>query len=230
MRRSIAEIILTLATALAFVAAAGCAARARHPFSVLTEGLSYHPDPSDKDVLIYRNPNLSITSYSKFLIEPVKIFSNEDRAIRPEEKARLADAFRRQLIDVLKDGYSVVDQPGPGVLRIRTAIQDIQPAHIQTDEDRFLVLRLDTVLARVAMELEGVDSDSGEPVVALIHRLNDRRYYEKETASRLLNVRDAFSIWTRSLRQRFDAAQAQPGSTDNAPSNGTRSLRQQEGY
>ena len=229
MKRPLAQRLLTLTAALAVGALAGCAARSRHPISMLTEGLSYRQDPSDKDVLIYRNPNVQITSYSKFLIEPVKIFSNEDRAIRPEEKTRLADAFRAQLIDVLKSGNQIVDQPGPGVLRIRTAIQDIQPAHIQTDEERFLVLRLDTVLARVAMELEGVDSVSGEPVVALIHRLTDRRYYEEGTASRLLNVRDAFSIWTRSLRQRFDAARTRPGGADHAPSNGTRSLEQQEG-
>ena len=189
-----------------------CVPRMVEPVSVLAKGTSFRTDPQDKDVVLYRNPNIKITSYSKFLIDPVKVFSNESHSLTPKEASLLAENFRTELIESLKDGYPIVTEAGPGVLRVRTAIQDIQPAHVELDEDKFIVLRMDTLLSRVAMEIECVDSLSGERVAALIHTLYDQKYFEKKTAARLLNIREAFGIWTQSLRKRFDEAKARPDS------------------
>jgi hypothetical protein len=120
----------------------------------------------------------------------------------------ITESFRQELVTALKDGYTVVESSGPGVLRIRAAILDIQPAHIETDEDKFLILRLDTMLSRVSMELECVDTMSGEKVAALIHSLNGKRYMESGKAARLANVREAFGLWTRSLKKRLDASRS----------------------
>jgi hypothetical protein len=97
------------------------------------------------------------------------------------------------------------------------------------DEDKFLVLRLDTLLARVAMELDCVDSVSGERAAALVHTLKNRKYFEKGTPARLLNVRDAFGIWAQSLRKRFDAAKARADGGFEEFESEDRKLRFEEG-
>lgn len=207
-----------------------CVPRMMRSVSFLNDDIPYRADPHDKNVMIYRNPDLRVTSYSKFLIDPVNIFSNESIALKPEEEATLADNFREELAGVLKPDYEIADHPGPGVLRIRIAIQDIQPAKSGFVEDGAVVLRLDTLLARVAMELDCVDSLSDVRVVALIHTLRDTRYFQKEKKTRLVNIQDAFRIWAVSLRKRFDHSKALSNTGFGAPdSEENRRLKFEEG-
>lgn len=116
----------------------------------------------------------------------------------------LANEFRNELINTLKDGYEIVDSSGAEVLRIRTAIRDIHPAHWELDEDEFVLLKFDTTLESAVMEIDCLDSRTGERVVALVHPLKGRPYMEQENLSRLRNIQDAFRIWAKSLRKRFD--------------------------
>lgn len=198
--------------------------------SSLEDRVPYHEDGGDRAVMIYTNPDLKITSYSNFLIEQVKISSNDSLSLPKKEEEFLAEAFRKELIDVLESGYGIVNEPGPGVLRVRVIIQDIQPAKVDFVEEGAVVLRLDTLLARVAMEIDCLDSVSGERVAALIHTLHDRRYFDREKKKRLLNIREAFGVWARSLRQRFDAAKARAsGSFEGRDPAENRKIRFEEG-
>jgi hypothetical protein len=58
------------------------------------------------------------------------------------------------------------------------------------------------------MELDCTDTISGEKVAALIHSLDGKRYMEPGKAARLANVREAFGLWTRSLKKRLDVARS----------------------
>jgi hypothetical protein len=182
-------------------------------------------------VLLFQNPSIKVTSYTKFMIDPVTIHSNNLQDVSPADQAQLAEMFRTELITVLENGYPIVDRPGIGVLRIRIGIEDIQPAHPETDENKFIVLRLDTLLARVSMQLDCLDSITGERVATLIDTLHDRRFFEREKKKRFLNIRDAFGLWTRSLRKRFDAAGTRPdaGFYDPEIDRGNRQLKFEEG-
>ena len=39
----------------------------------------------------------------------------------------MTDAFHMEFVGALASGYQVVNQPGPGVLRVRIAITGVQP-------------------------------------------------------------------------------------------------------
>lgn len=201
---------LSLVALLPLLIFTSCTSQLLPPVSVFEKDLHFRPDSEDESVLVYRNPHFDITRYSKFIVAPVKIYSNESSRLSPTEEAALADGFRRELISSLENGYMVVESSDTETLILNTAIQDIQPAHVELDEDRFLVLRLDTLLARVAMELEGLDSVTGERVFGLIHKLEQKKYAGKDPAERLLNIQTAFGEWTRSLRTRFDKAKIRP--------------------
>ncbi|MCG3204642.1 MAG: hypothetical protein KCHDKBKB_01357 [Elusimicrobia bacterium] len=184
-----------------------CAPSPLKTIVIFGDTLSFVPDPHDQDVLIHRNSRFVTTNYSKFIIDPVTLFSDQyagNRGIKPEELAMLANEFRNELINTLKDGYEIVDSSGAEVLRIRTAIRDIHPAHWELDEDEFVLLKFDTTLESAVMEIDCLDSRTGERVVALVHPLKGRPYMEQENLSRLRNIQDAFRIWAKSLRKRFD--------------------------
>jgi hypothetical protein len=111
--------------------AAACAVREAHQpadvsgflddYSLLRRG-----GPGDV-ALVYRNPEAHWTSYDKVLFEPVTLWRSGRKSLDtvPEGDllrliADLEGAVRRRL----GDGFELVDQPQPGVMRIRLAITE----------------------------------------------------------------------------------------------------------
>ncbi len=77
--------------------------------------------------LVYRNPDVDWHSYDQVLLEPVAIWRSGKKSLDPVPEAdllRLASDFNAAVRARLGEGYRVVDQPGPGVMRIRLAITD----------------------------------------------------------------------------------------------------------
>jgi hypothetical protein len=89
---------------------------------------------SGDDLAVYRwvKPGVDPTKYSKFMVDSV-IFFLADKAdykgIEPQEMKDLCDEFNKQLAAALKaKNLEMVSEPGPDVLRIRTAITNVQPS------------------------------------------------------------------------------------------------------
>lgn len=223
--------MLRLLIAIPFLIMSACTPRLLRPASLFGENASFHQDSEDKNIWIYHHPDLKVTSYSKFLIDPVKIYSDEKNAgMNPAEEKKIARLFQDELIKMLQPVYPIVDQPGPDVLRIQAAIVDIEPAHLELDENKFLVVRLDTSLRRAVMELNCIDGSNGERVAALIHLLHGNRYAGMNKKERLLNIQEAFQAWTQSLLYRFNRAKQRPeASFDGLTPEDHRKLRFQEG-
>jgi hypothetical protein len=120
-----------LAVTLLLLLASACATRrARQPadmsgflddYSLLREG-----GPGEV-ALVYRNPDANWRAYDKVLLEPVTLWRSGRKSLDPVPEADLlrliADlqgAVRRRL----GQGFTLVEQPGPGVMRMRLAITD----------------------------------------------------------------------------------------------------------
>ena len=76
------------------------------------------------------SPAKSLREYAKFMLDPVLVhFAPNARggAINPDKLDHLIDFFEEELVKALSERYQVVDKPGPGVLRLRAAITDVQP-------------------------------------------------------------------------------------------------------
>jgi hypothetical protein len=90
-------------------------------YSFLREGA-----PGDV-MLVYRNPNADWTRYDKVLLEPVTLWRSGRNSLDPvpeEDLLRLVSALENALRQQLGAGFRLVDQPGPGVMRIRLAITE----------------------------------------------------------------------------------------------------------
>ena len=86
----------------------------------------------DRAALIYVNPDVDFKPYTKLMFERVSVFlspTSESREIDPTILKELTDFYQNALFEAVKDGYEVVDQPGPDVLWVRVAITDVVPSN-----------------------------------------------------------------------------------------------------
>jgi len=87
------------------------------------------PGPKDGVKLRWINPNADLTKYNKFMVDSVIFYFANDadyKGIDPERMKELADAFNREILSALKDKYTLVSEPGPGVARLRFAITNVK--------------------------------------------------------------------------------------------------------
>ncbi len=107
----------------------------------------------------YVNPKYNLADYSKFIIDPVKVIFNQQAKAKVknwDDLEKLRAYMRRAFIDTLEPRYTAVaTHPGPGVARIRIAL---------TNVERSAPFKLGTV----SMEVELLDSQTGEQIAALI--------------------------------------------------------------
>jgi hypothetical protein len=90
------------------------------------------PGPKDGAKLRWLKPGVDWAKYDKVMLDSVVFFFDDDseyKGIEPNELKKLADDFNQQLVDTLKGPYPIVAEPGPGVLRIRFAITDLQQSN-----------------------------------------------------------------------------------------------------
>ena len=93
------------------------------------------PSPRISGAWGWWHPRKRISDYLKIMIDPVTVFLHpqaQSRGVNPDELKELADYFRYQMVSrILSSGkYEIVHAAGPGVLRIRAAITDVQPSKV----------------------------------------------------------------------------------------------------
>ena len=86
--------------------------------------------PGDKDQtsLRYINPAAQWTNYSKVMIEPVGFYGGDTTSISAEDQQKLVDYFNAQLQMQLEKKFEVVQEKGPGVMKIQVAMTDASAA------------------------------------------------------------------------------------------------------
>ena len=120
---------------LVVLLAAGCAHRqvvspaemsgSLDDYSLLREG------GPDEVRLVYRNPKADWPAYHKVLLEPVTLWRSGRKSLEPvprEDLLRLVTDLQGAVRAQLGQGFQLVNQPGPGVMRIRLAITEARAA------------------------------------------------------------------------------------------------------
>ena len=82
----------------------------------------------DQAGLRYFNPAANWTQYQKVLISPVTFWGADTTKVSAPDQQTLVNYFSQQLHQELGKKFTVVDQPGPGVLKIATALTDAEAA------------------------------------------------------------------------------------------------------
>ncbi|MFO1206823.1 MAG: DUF3313 domain-containing protein [Burkholderiales bacterium] len=99
----------------------------------LTDYAALRPVPGGGGVECWRGPNVDLKLYNKILIERIQVMlkpGTEGKGVDPTDLKMLVDYFHNALVKALTPQMQVVDQPGPGVLRMRIALTDLVPTGV----------------------------------------------------------------------------------------------------
>jgi len=76
----------------------------------------------------YVNPSANWSQYNAIIVEPISFWDSEDSSVSPQDQQELCDYFQNQVKQDLVKYFSVVDQPGPGVMRLQAALTNASAA------------------------------------------------------------------------------------------------------
>ncbi len=181
----------------------GCVLRQEQPLNsrYLGDYTGFQQVDFKAETLVYRHPTTRVTDYNKFMIAPVIVYEN---APKIKESNRpfyddLADELHSKLVGIISKNYSIVKDPGPGVLLLEYAIVDIKPYTWMTKEDGTRYFRTDTTRKGSQFELDCRDSQSDERIFAISTRYVGKTYMAYANMSCLPNIQTAFDQWARFL-------------------------------
>ena len=83
------------------------------------------PGPEGKAKMRWLKPGVNYAKYKKFMVDYVVFAMADDseyKGIHGDEMKKLGDAASLALVNVIKEKYPIVGEPGPDVVRIRCAI------------------------------------------------------------------------------------------------------------
>jgi Protein of unknown function (DUF3313) len=80
------------------------------------------PGKEGQAALVYINPSAQWSSYTKIMLQPVQYWDASDASVSAEDEQKLVTYFHNQLQQVLEKNFTLVNQPGPGVLVIYVAL------------------------------------------------------------------------------------------------------------
>ncbi len=147
--------------------------------------------------------------YSSFIIEPIVIAFRQapgEQVFTDEELSELSAYFEEAVIDALSknDGYPIVEDPAPGVARIRIGITDV--------EETIGVLNISIYtkitglgLGGASFEGEIVDSVTDKQLAAVIRWGTGSRIL-KAGITHMGDAKIAINRWAKDLRAQFDEA------------------------
>jgi len=98
-------------------------------YSILKEGKGDH-----EALLRYINPDADWRSYNKMILDSVTVWrDSETKDVAPEDLQMLTDFLYTHLHEALSQDYTIVSQPGPGVMRAAFAITEAEASDPTAD-------------------------------------------------------------------------------------------------
>jgi len=175
------------------------------------------PGGDDRAVLTYFKPGVDFKPYTKLMFERVVVYLNptaERRETDPTILKELTDFYQNALLEAVKDGYEVVDQPGPDVLWVRVAITDVDPSN-PIGNTLSSIIPVGIVAAgavkmvsgenlgtgEAATEIEVIDSITKERLVAAVDRRQGGKFLLR---GKWTDTKQSLEYWAKRFRERLD--------------------------
>lgn len=169
-------------------------------------------------LLTYLDPSADFSRYHKLILDPVSIWANSEgdlRAMPTADQQALADLAYTRLRALLAQDYEIVDKPGPGTLRLRTAITEAQGSNVVADIASTAVPQVHALASlgqlaagttiftgQASGEVEVLDSLTNRRLLAGV----DRRFGTKQLVDswdEWSDVQEALRFWGERIRARL---------------------------
>jgi Protein of unknown function (DUF3313) len=177
------------------------------------------PNPEFENTLSFvkQDETKNIHKYLAVIVEPVQVYlsTNADTSKMPDRgRTALAAYFQHAITQAVNDAFPVVQEPGPLVLRLRSAIIGVDVgAEIPADQkgDADAIERL-VDISKVGVEMELVDSVTGAQIAAVVDHqtLGSGATVGSATFShdeKFAAAKEAFDGWAHRLREFLDSAE-----------------------
>jgi hypothetical protein len=199
---------VSVATALAV---AGCAPKSGFS-GFLGDYSQLERDPVLDNSLAYTNRSKDLKQYTKFILDPVVVHFAPDAAgtaIDPADLKMLADYWRDEAVKALSRHYTVVTEPGPGVLRLRAAITGIKK-NVPLASVRSITKAPDIGLGGASMEAEALDARTGERVAAVVDSRSGSALGITGQRQTYEDAKEIMRLWVERFVARLDIIQGRP--------------------
>lgn len=197
---------------------AGCATSQSPNLVFLGSGIELQSVPGHPETRSWSSRPGALADYRSFLFEPVVVSLGKaapDYESSADELKILGEHLRTAFTDELtRGGYTVVDKPGDGVLRMRAAITELVPVHPSKNLGAKAIgsflgpggILLPTIdIGQAAIEVDMRDSNTDARVAAFADRKRGRKYFGGLNSYRRWgDVESAFHVWAREFRMRLD--------------------------
>jgi uncharacterized membrane protein len=175
----------------------------------------------DEAQLIYIDPTVNFKSYTKILMDPIKMYSSEKdsnlKKLSKEEQQSLLNYLDATLRENLKKDYTFVDAPGPDVMRLRVAITDAEDSNVTMDTISSILpigMALNVIkvgitgkssfVGEAGIEAEILDSQTGKRLAAGVDRRVGSKYTGKfDKFNEWHAVTDSYDFWAQRLQARL---------------------------
>jgi hypothetical protein len=127
-------------------------------------------DSDQKAMLRYVNPNATWSSYNKIMIAPVTFWAQDDSKVSAADQQTLCDFAYNTFTKDLGKNFAIVDQPGPGVMKLSAALTDATSA-VPVLRSISVVVPQARVLSAIKMAATGTYAFVGSAQGAM--KLND---------------------------------------------------------
>lgn len=172
----------------------------------------------------YIKPDVKFSAYDKVLIEPVTLWAAGEDSLKDvgdEDRSMILDYLHTALVKRLGEKLILVEEPGPGVLRIRAAITEAEkaPAVMSTVSTVVPTMWAASNLKKIAVgtqsfvgaagaEVEITDSVTGEVLAAAVDRRSGTKSLKRIGGGSWDDFRNACDIWAQMLANRLAAERA----------------------
>lgn len=114
----------------------------------------------------------AIAGYDSVIVDPFVVRLNKNSAgnwVSPEKLSELTKAIQAAFVESVSSCYTIVEQPGDGVARFRTALTDISPLYVyKSAEDIAALTWANSRAGGGAFEMEFVDSVTKKQIAAIV--------------------------------------------------------------
>lgn len=87
------------------------------------------PGTENQAAMRYFNPNVQWSQYTKILLQPVEFWDSQNSSIsQSDQQALTSYGYNTFKTNLQNAGFTIVDQPGPGVMTVRAALLNASAA------------------------------------------------------------------------------------------------------
>ncbi len=214
-----------MVTLLAVVCIAGaCAsmqARSTETTGFLGDYSQLKKGGEDQALLVYIDPKADIKAYNKILMDPIRMYASKENSqmmdVSSEDQRKLLNYADAAVREKLAKDYVFVQQPGPGVMRLRIAITEADSSYVVLDTVS-TILPIGLAIAGIqtlatgscsfvgsaGIEVEMQDSLTGKRLAAAVdRRVGGKVTGEFDKFNKWHTVENAVDYWAERMQERL---------------------------